>query len=254
VELEEPLGAGGARFIVRRRGAVVEKTGAPGPLSREAAALRRVAGRGVAPALVRAAPGEIATQLIRGRTRDLTRIGDRRAEALGELLRRAHDTGAYASGGLAGRRARSLGAYRRRRAEDALRAAGGGNVDLAHRVIAALPPFPPVSDSHPFRLLHGDLVASNVVWGGDGPMLVDWEFWRPGDPAEDLAYLAEVNRLPGRLLARVLAGYDRQDVAVRIDAWRPLVALDAGLWYASAAEGAEAERLLDRAVELSSPA
>ncbi len=71
-----------------------------------------------------------------------------------------------------------------------------------------------------------------------------------GDPAEDLAYLAEVNRLPDPVLAAVLDGYARPEVAAAVDAWRALVALDAGGWYLREGMEAEARPLLERGAEL----
>ncbi len=80
-------------------------------------------------------------------------------------------------------------------------------------------------------MLHGDLVDANVVWGADGPALVDWEFSRMGDPAEDLAYLVEVNGLPDAVAGAVLEGYALPGMAARMEVWRALAAADAGAWY-----------------------
>ena len=63
-------------------------------------------------------------------------------------------------------------------------------------------------------------MAANVVWGPD-PHLVDWEFWRYGDPAEDLAYLAEANGLDDAALAAVAGGHGDPAAAGRIEGWRP---------------------------------
>jgi hypothetical protein len=60
-----------------------------------------------------------------------------------------------------------------------------------------------------------------------------------GDPAEDLAYLAELNALPPDVQERVLEGYALPGMAPRVAAWRGLVAADAGGWYL--AEGMHAE-------------
>ena len=71
-----------------------------------------------------------------------------------------------------------------------------------------------------------------------------------GDPAEDLAYLAELNRLPDGLLESVLEGYGRPEVAAALGAWRALVALDAGGWYLGEGMEAEARPLLERGAAL----
>ena len=94
-------------------------------------------------------------------------------------------------------------------------------------------------DSGPTFVMRGDLVA-----------LVDWEFWRMGDPAEDIAYLAELNRLPDPVLAAVLDGYASPGVAAAVGDWRALTALDAGGWYLREGMEAESRPLLERGAEL----
>jgi thiamine kinase-like enzyme len=37
-------------------------------------------------------------------------------------------------------------------------------------------------------LLHGDVGAGNIIWR-PLPTLIDWEDWRIGDPAEEIAYI-----------------------------------------------------------------
>jgi aminoglycoside phosphotransferase (APT) family kinase protein len=252
-DVERPLRSGG-RFAVS---AVDEppgrvfKRGPSGPLAREARALRLVAHLGVAPRLVRAEPGAIVTDLVDGVERALDRLWPAGAHALGRTLRAVHESRRTATGWLPGWRSRagSLDAYRRRRAADA-RAAAGEEAALANRVADGLPPLTDGADARPFRLLHGDLVSSNILWTPE-PRLVDWEFWRMGDPAEDLAYLAEVNAMPERVLAGVLDAYGDPVVASRVDGWRALCALDAGLWYRDAGGDSAARRLLRRAGELS---
>ncbi len=252
-DVERPLRTGG-RFSVSAvdgpPGRVI-KRGPAGPLAREARALRLVAGLGVAPRLVASEPGAIATILVDGAERPLDRLRPADASALGRTLRAVHESRRTATGWLPGwrSRARSLDAYRRWRAGDA-RAAAGGFAALADRVADGLPPLPGGADARPFRLLHGDLVSSNVLWTPE-PRLVDWEFWRMGDPAEDLAYLAEVNAMPEPVFARILDAYGNPMVASRVAGWRALCALDAGLWYANAGVGLAARRLLRRAGKLS---
>ena len=89
------------------------------------------------------------------------------------------------------------------------------------------------------------------MWGPEGPALVDWEFWRMGDPAEDLAYLAEVNRLPDPVLAAVAR---RLRPARGRGRRRRLAGADgrstpAG-WYLREGMEAEARPLLERGAEL----
>lgn len=226
----------------------VEKRGPAAPLAREAAALRALAGRPGVPALLEEAPGRLVTARLPGAPRPLATAGSSDLRALGRLLRALHDARAEERGGLWTwpAPARDLAEYRRLRAADADAAlAGRAEAGLAARADARAPG-PPAAPT-PFRLLHGDLVEANVVWGPEGPALVDWEFWRPGDPAEDLAYACELNRLPPAAERALLAGYGAPGMGERIDAWRPIVALDAGAWYLRQGMSVEAAPLLARA-------
>ena len=85
-------------------------------------------------------------------------------------------------------------------------------------------------------------------------MLIDWEFARMGDPAEDLAYLAELNGLPDAVLGAVLEGHGTPGMAARVEGWRGLVAADAGGWYLAQGMEADAERVLARARGRAAPA
>ena len=223
----------------------VEKRGDPAALEREAAALAVVAGRPWAPALLRHERGLLVTSRVPGGVRDPAALGPPEARRLGAVLREVHDTRRADAGGLWWWRApaRDLAAYREGRGGDAEGApAGAAGAGPPRR----LPPGPPPAG--PFAFLHGDLVAANVLWPPQGgPVLIDWEFQRMGDPAEDLAYLAELNALPDAVLAAVLEGYGEPGVAARVEGWRGLVAADAGAWYLGQGMRAEAERMLARA-------
>lgn len=89
-----------------------------------------------------------------------------------------------------------------------------------------------------FALIHGDLSLGNLLWDDDGitPTLIDWEFARDGDPAEDLAYLVAEQQLPPDLVADIAEGYIAANgdpwAFARLPAWLPLVTLDAALWWA----------------------
>lgn len=232
---------------------LVEKLGPAGALAREAQGLRAVAGRPWAPRLVAAGPGRVVATRCPGAPRPLAGLSPDEARRLGEVLRELHDLRRSAEGGLPWwppPPARSLGEYRDRRAADAQVAlAGTPHEGLPSRAVAAAP-LPLRPGGAPFRLLHGDLVEANVVWGPDGPALVDWEFWRMGDPAEDLAYAIELNRMPERLAAALLAGYDDPPAAEAVPAWRALVCLDAGAWYLAEGMTAQAGPLLSRGASL----
>lgn len=224
----------------------VEKRGPPEPLAREAAALRLLAGHAAAPVLVAHRPGVLVTALLPGAPRPLATATAPALVALGRTLRALHDLRSAPVGGPPGRptAAAGFGEYLRARAADAAEALGpGADADRARLLGAQRAPAeaPP-----PFALVHGDLVEANIVWCGDAPRLVDWEFWRMGDPAEDLAYLAELNGLGARALAAVLEGYGDASAVRRVPLWRPLLALEAGAWYRAAGEREAAERLLAR--------
>jgi aminoglycoside phosphotransferase (APT) family kinase protein len=230
------------RFSVVIAAGRVAKRGDPEALAREAAALAALAGRPWAPAVVRREPGLHVTERVRGAPRDLAALGREDARRLGAVLREVHDARTAGPGGLWWWEApaRSLGEYREGRVRDAEAAlAGTADAGLARRV-AAVPP----ADG-PFAFLHGDLVAANVLWPpAGGPVLVDWEFARMGDPAEDLAYLAELNGLPDAVLGAVLEGHGTPGMAARVEGWRGLVAADAGGWYLAHGMEADAERVL----------
>lgn len=242
---------GGGRFDITVAGDAVTKRGDPRALAREAAGLRRVAGQDIAPRLIAAGRGVVVTELLAGAGRALDTVRSSDARMLGATLRRLHDSRRSATGGLAHwpSRARSLTSYRRRRASDAL-AAAGHDRRLAERIVAELPALDAAPARQPFRLLHGDLVGDNVLWT-PAPRLVDFEFWRMGDPAEDLAYLLEVNALPPPVVTAVLDGYANTRVTGRVGAWRALCALDAGLWYRDASQPERAAELIARAARRS---
>ena len=89
-----------------------------------------------------------------------------------------------------------------------------------------------------------------MVWPADGgdPVLVDWEFWRMGDPAEDLAYLVALNHLPATVADEVCRGYGADEsLMARVDLWMPLVLADAGLWLRAHGDPGGGDALLDRA-------
>lgn len=209
---------------------------------REARVLGAIAGVGVAPQLVAAGEGVLVTERIAGDARPATEWSAAEARAVGALLRRLHESGApmaaVTDGSDAGARARA--------AELGVRA-DGTDRSLAARVIAMLPPTPPAREV----LLHGDPWSGNVVWGTDGPLLVDWEFGRIGEPAEDVAYLAAMDTLSAATLEAVLVGYDADAAtADRVAAWRPFMALWCADWCAAVGDTARSARLTAHAARL----
>ena len=89
-------------------------------------------------------------------------------------------------------------------------------------------------------LLHGDIALGNVLWGPD-PVLIDWEYARLGDPADEIAYLFDQNGLDAadreafwrgyRSCAGSDATFDDGTID-RVDWWEPLTLLGSTLWWA----------------------
>ena len=88
----------------------------------------------------------------------------------------------------------------------------------------------------PLALLHGDIAEGNVLWGPD-PVLIDWEYVRWGDPADEIAYLCDQNVLPEPQRTAFWRGYaaasDRPPGRVRDRTtwWEPLTLLGSTLWW-----------------------
>ncbi|MEQ9336445.1 MAG: aminoglycoside phosphotransferase family protein [Miltoncostaeaceae bacterium] len=214
-------------------GRVVVKLAALAAVVREAEALSRVAALGVAPRVVAAGDGVLVTGALAGATAPAAEWGAHRARALGALLARLHGAGPAPAGTYDGwdRPEADLGAYRARRA------AG-----------RAAPPAPLGDEG--FTWLHGDLWSGNVVWEGARPALVDWEVARPGDPAEDLAYLAAMDDLDPATLRALLDGYAparRESVEAAVAWWRPLLAAECAAWFAAEGDHDRAGGLRARA-------
>lgn len=87
-----------------------------------------------------------------------------------------------------------------------------------------------------FTQLHGDLSAGNILWDGDAVWLLDWEYARQGDPAEELAYLLTEQELSEErwpiLADAYVASGGLPAVWERVPAYLPLVTLDSALWWA----------------------
>jgi aminoglycoside phosphotransferase (APT) family kinase protein len=87
-------------------------------------------------------------------------------------------------------------------------------------------------------LLHGDPAPGNVLWG-PGPVLIDWEYARLGDPADEVAYLLDQNDLAPRQREAFWRGYREgvstqaqlDHVADRVDWWEPVTLLGSTLWW-----------------------
>jgi len=227
---------------------VLRKEGDPVALAREARGAR-IAGPPLAPRVITARRGVIDYAWVAGQPRPLGHLAAEAAHALGRLLAHVHARRTTASGGLPGwpSRARDLRAYARGRMRDALaRTATRAERDLVNHVARRLLMTCPADGA--FSFLHGDLVAGNILWPGPSPVLVDWEFWRMGDPAEDLAYAVAMNDMAAAAAVAVHAGYGSPaGLIARARAWEPMVLADAALWIRAHGEAGWARRLLARA-------
>jgi aminoglycoside phosphotransferase (APT) family kinase protein len=87
-------------------------------------------------------------------------------------------------------------------------------------------------------LLHGDIGPGNIVWSPD-PVLIDWEYTRLGDPADEIAYLLDQNGLTPPRRQAFWRGYRESSgsqvrvahVARRVDWWERLTLLGSTLWW-----------------------
>ena len=239
-----PVRLGGTRgaavwALQTPEGPCAVKVADPARTAREAGVLAALAGFGVAPRLIAAGGGVLVSECVPGSAREATAWTDDDAVAVGRLLRRVHDQAPLAAAG-----------EPRRVPLPADELAGAPALvppGLAREVIGRVP----VRSGSVAVLLHGDPWSGNVVWADNGPLLVDWEFARTGERAEDLAYLAAMDRLPPWVLDAVLAGYGADAAAAEhVQAWRPFMAAWCAVWYARCGDADRSERLAAHAAEL----
>jgi aminoglycoside phosphotransferase (APT) family kinase protein len=90
----------------------------------------------------------------------------------------------------------------------------------------------------PLRLLHGDIADGNVLWG-PAPALIDWEYTRLGDVADELAYLFDQNALTDPQRNAFWEGYQRgaradarlDCIRERVQWWEPMTLVGSALWW-----------------------
>lgn len=86
-----------------------------------------------------------------------------------------------------------------------------------------------------FAMIHGDLSIGNILWSEAGVSLIDWEYTRPSDPAEELAYLITEQPVPENIVQRLRGAYIAHggppDAWERLPAWLPFTALDSAFWW-----------------------
>lgn len=88
----------------------------------------------------------------------------------------------------------------------------------------------------PHVLQHGDIAGGNIIWNR-GPVLIDWEYARLGDPADEIAYLFSQNALAPSQRQAFWRGYlrraevDADRLAERVSWWEPVTLLGSALWW-----------------------
>ncbi len=105
-------------------------------------------------------------------------------------------------------------------------------------------------------LLHGDPAGENILWAPD-PVLIDWEYARLGDPADEIAYLFDQNGLTAQQREAFWRGYRHgssvaqlSDVADRASWWEPATLLGSTRWWVERC-GAATPRLPAASIPLS---
>lgn len=90
-------------------------------------------------------------------------------------------------------------------------------------------------DDGRYALIHGDLSVGNILWSDGGVSLIDWEYARPSDPAEELAYLVSEQPVPDETVQRLRDAYighgGPPDAWDRVAGWLPFTTLDSALWW-----------------------
>jgi aminoglycoside phosphotransferase (APT) family kinase protein len=92
--------------------------------------------------------------------------------------------------------------------------------------------------AEPLALLHGDIGPGNILWGPD-PVLIDWEYARLGDPADEIAYTFDQNGLAPPQREAFWRGYRESirgqsqlaEVTDRVTWWEPVTLLGSALWW-----------------------
>jgi thiamine kinase-like enzyme len=99
---------------------------------------------------------------------------------------------------------------------------------------------PPTANGERLVLLHADISSANVLWVPE-PMLIDWEYARLGDPADEVAYLFTENTLPEpqqdafwRGYSEALTEAEARTIAERVRYWVPITLLGSVLWWLDA--------------------
>lgn len=198
-------------------------------------------------------------EFLRGDQPDLAGVGAEAVERLGRLVQWLHaqpvdDLRDWAPSGI------GLSAYVQERWRDHLASRLGAIRDplpsrLQERLQAAvavvagaveeLEGLCSVGDDR-LVLLHADISGANLLWVPE-PLLIDWEYARLGDPADEVAYLFTQNALLEPQREAFWRGYSEgmtddqaRSIARRVRHWEPITLLGSVLWWLDAWSRAEA--------------
>jgi aminoglycoside phosphotransferase (APT) family kinase protein len=202
-------------------------------------------------------------EFVRGDQADLTEVGPEDFERLGRLVQWLHaqpvdDLRDWAPSGM------GLSAYVQQRWRDHLASRLGAIRDplpfrlqeqlkAAVTVVAGaveeLEGLSSVGDDR-LVLLHADISGANLLWVPE-PVLIDWEYARLGDPADEVAYLFTQNKLPEPQQDVFWRGYSEgltdgqiRSLAQRVSHWEPITLLGSVLWWLDAWSRAEAASVM----------
>ena len=113
----------------------------------------------------------------------------------------------------------------------------------------------PTWEESKFSRLHGDLSRGNLLWHGEDLNLIDWEYSRVGDPAEEIAYLLTEGAAGLDLTASFLAAYGdmggEPGIQARLTNYALFTAIDSTLWWIDYGErhGNRDDEQIERRIE-----
>ena len=198
-------------------------------------------------------------EFLRGDQPDLSEVGTEELERLGRLVQLLHTQPVDDLGGWAPADT-GLSAYVQERWQNhvaarldairdplpyALQERLTAAVAAAARAVAELKRLSsPLGDR--LVLLHGDISGANILWVPE-PVLIDWEYARLGDPADEVAYLFTQNALGEPQQDAFWRGYSQgladdrvRGIARRVRCWEPIALVGSVLWWLDAWSRSEA--------------
>lgn len=109
------------------------------------------------------------------------------------------------------------------------------DLDALYQVLCEIELDGPDWGAEQFGLIHGDLSIGNILWSEGGVSLIDWEYVRPSDPAEELAYIITEQPVGDALRRRLRNAYIAHGGVgaswERVGGWAAFTALDSAFWW-----------------------